>query len=179
MVNLSLSGAQYRRYRRDRWNTYDDNSYDMPNTGHQGVNIGNGVNRKNVVIIENRNSDHRGNSQPGFTTNNIGNGMGNQNTVVIGNGDRRQHHSDSDSWKQGGTILHKGNNGFDVFNVGYGDGNQNRVTVDGKEIDPDCFGSSCDRKAPPRRISSAAGTNKAFSLFLTVLNIFFLNLIYP
>ncbi|XP_023951541.2 putative uncharacterized protein DDB_G0287457 isoform X2 [Bicyclus anynana] len=137
---LSSSNVYSMRYNDPLNNMYNNQPYG--NSNQEVVNIGNGVNRRNFVILEDNSNYPNTRGQPDQTgyryggsssVNNIGNGVNNHNTVVLDGGSDggRQY----ESWNNGGTtVVRNRNNGKDIFNVGYGQGNQNRVSIDGRPV---------------------------------------------
>ncbi|XP_045763893.1 uncharacterized protein LOC123866398 isoform X2 [Maniola jurtina] len=148
VVNLSLSGAN------PAWNAILPlESNTLSHNGNTIVNIGNGVNRNNVVILDqagtlgNRfgvdttptaNQPQAGPSRADgsrkvTSISNVENGLQNSNTVITVNDGQRtviSQNSNSDSLNNDGTsFVLTGNNGLDFFNVGYGSGNQNKVII--------------------------------------------------
>ncbi|XP_069355518.1 uncharacterized protein [Maniola hyperantus] len=108
VVNLSLSGAN------SAWNAILPlESNTLANNGNTLVSIGNGVNRNNVVILDQADI--------------LGNRFGDDSTPAAyqpqaGPTSADHHHHGTSS------VLTE-NNGLDLFNVGYGSGNQNKVIV--------------------------------------------------
>ncbi|XP_023951539.2 putative uncharacterized protein DDB_G0287457 isoform X1 [Bicyclus anynana] len=172
---LSSSNVYSMRYNDPLNNMYNNQPYG--NSNQEVVNIGNGVNRRNFVILEDNSNYPNTRGQPDQTgyryggsssVNNIGNGVNNHNTVVLDGGSDggRQY----ESWNNGGTtVVRNRNNGKDIFNVGYGQGNQNRVSIDGRPVQTDCYGSSCGNiPMAPRRVSNAAATNQILCVSLVL-----------
>ncbi|CAH2233576.1 jg8512 [Pararge aegeria aegeria] len=155
VVNISLGGAQNFGHQRntERESLIRPQTYSNPNTV---VNIGNGVNRRNIVTLD-QGSNNGGNNQRGPaqaeaeplsnrfntnyegaqrrvewsspTVNNIGNGVENSNTVML-----TSNKKPIPNIRVNGGQAYESRSGTDSFNVGYGLKNSNKIYIDGREI---------------------------------------------